>query len=45
MFPLSGLQGLGSVVVQLSSTKGNPVFGPRGHLEGIVGRDGRSVMG
>lgn len=28
MFSLSGLQGLGRVVVKLSSTKSHPVFGP-----------------
>lgn len=33
MFSLSGLQGLGRVVVELGSTKSNPVFRPRRHLD------------
>lgn len=33
MFSLSGLQGLGRVVVELGSTKSDPIFGPRCHLE------------
>lgn len=33
MLPLGGLQGLGRVVVKLSSRKSDPVFGPRRHLD------------
>lgn len=36
MFSLSGLQGLGRVVVELGSTQSDPVFGPRCHLEAQV---------
>lgn len=33
MFSLSGLQGLGRVIVELGSAKSNPVFGPWRHLQ------------
>lgn len=33
MFPLCGLEGLGSIIVKLSTTKSHPILSPRCHLQ------------
>ncbi len=35
MLPLGGLEGLGSIIVKLSTTKSHPILGPRCHLQTI----------